>query len=184
MVTVSEDLRRALEDPGYTPPRRAFGEMLALLSHPELAERAERALGSAGLPAASYAAENLSNETAEAQPRLVRLIGRALREHEAPELLSALVKALDAPNPDTRRQAAMALGKSGRKSAESALLGCLQTPDLKLLRSTVEALGKVGGETALARLRDFEPPEALKQVTQRARLMLERSLGRGENVAD
>ena len=40
METVSEELRRALEDPGYTPPRRAFGEMVALLAHPELAERA------------------------------------------------------------------------------------------------------------------------------------------------
>src|SRR5438477_13154535 len=106
MVTVSEDVRRALEDPGYTPPRRAFGEMLALLSHPELAERAERALGSAGLPAASYAAENLGRETAEVQPRLVRLIGRALREHDTPELLTALLQALDAPNSETRWQAA------------------------------------------------------------------------------
>ena len=56
MPIVSEDLRRALQDPGYTPPRRAFAEMFALLSHPELAERAERALLSAGLPAATYAA--------------------------------------------------------------------------------------------------------------------------------
>ncbi|HXK18831.1 MAG TPA: HEAT repeat domain-containing protein [Polyangiaceae bacterium] len=175
---MSEDLRRALEDPGYTPPRRAFRDMLALLSHPELAERAERALGSAGLPAASYAAENLSQETAAAQPRLVRLIGRALREHDEPALLGALTQALTSPHAETRRQAAMALGKSGRAAAEPALLTCLEAPDLKLLRSSIEALGKVGGATALERLRDFQAPPTLQQVALRARLMLERSLGR------
>jgi predicted RNA methylase len=184
MVTVSEDLRRALEDPGYTPPRRAFGEMLALLSHPELAERAERALVSAGLPAATYAAENLTNEAAAAQPRLTRLIGRALREHDTPELLDALVNALQSPHAETRRQAAMALGKSGRRAAEQALIACLETPDAKLLRSTVEALGKVGGEAALVRLRDLQPPPTLQQVTLRARLMLERSVGRGEAATE
>jgi predicted RNA methylase len=184
MVTVSEDLRRALEDPGYTPPRRAFAEMLTLLAHPELGERVERALVSAGLPAASYAAENLTNEAATAQPRLVRLIGRALREHDAPELMAALVEALGSPHAETRRQAAMSLGKSGRSAAEPALLACLDTEDPKLLRSTLEALGKVGGEAALARLRDLAVPTTLQQVTLRARLMLERSVGRAESGAD
>jgi len=189
MVTVSEDLRRALQDPGYTPPRRAFADIVALLAHPELAERAERALLSAGLPAASYAAENLVREpnngdAAEAAPALVRLIGRAARAHDAPELLDALAKALHSPHPETRRQAAMALGKTGRPAAEPLLLGCLDTTDPKLLRSVVEALGKVGGDTALARLRDLEPPETLKQVVERARLILERSALRAEGVAD
>jgi HEAT repeat protein len=189
MVTVSEDLRRALRDPGYTPPRRAFPEMFALLAHPELAERAERALLSAGLPAATYAAENLAREpsTADAQATesaLVRLIGRAARTHEAPELLDALTKALHGPNPETRRQAAMALGKSGRRAAEPALLKCLDTTDPKLLRSVVEALGKLGGEATLARLRELSPPEALKQVFERARLMLERSALRAESVPE
>src|SRR6188768_1786207 len=123
MVTVSDDLRLALQDPGYTPPRRAFAEIFALLAHPELAERAERALLSAGLPAASYAAENLVREAAdgdaaEAAPALVRLIGRAARAHDAPELLEALAKALQSSHAETRRQAAMALGKSGRRAAE------------------------------------------------------------------
>jgi predicted RNA methylase len=180
MVTVSEELRRALQDPGYTPPRRAFAEMVALLAHPELAERAERALLSAGLPAASYAAENLAreplaNDAPETAPALVRLVGRAARAHDAPELLAALSRALHSPHAETRRQAAMALGKSGRPEAEPALLDCLDTTDPKLLRSVVEALGKVGGQAALARLRSFEAPDSLRQVVERARLILERS---------
>ncbi len=85
MGTVSDDLRRALQDPGYTPPRRVFGEMLALLAHPELGERAERALLSAGLPAATYAAESLARDAA-AEPGILRLLGRALRAHDAPEV--------------------------------------------------------------------------------------------------
>lgn len=189
MVTVSDDLRLALQDPGYTPPRRAFAEIFALLAHPELAERAERALLSAGLPAASYAAENLGRQpangtTAEAEPALVRLVGRAARAHDSPELLAALAKALHSPHAETRRQAAMALGKSGRRAAEPALLTCLDTTDAKLLRSVVEALGKVGGDEALTRLRNLQPPETLKQIVERARLILERSALRAEGVAD
>jgi hypothetical protein len=184
MLAVSEDLRRALQDPGYTPPRRAFGEMLALLSHPELGERAERALLSAGLPAATYAAENLSGDAAAAEPAMVRLIGRAARAHDAPALMDALCKALHSPHPETRRQAAIALGKSGRRAAEPALLSCLDTSDPKLLRSVLEALGKVGGEAALARLGELELPATLRQVAERARLMLERSMGRTDGAAD
>jgi hypothetical protein len=180
---VSDDLRRALQDPGYTPPRRVFGEMFALLGHPELGGRAERALLSAGLPAATYAAENLMRDVA-AEPAIMRLIGRAVRAHDAPELLAALVKALHSPHAETRRQAAIALGKSGRPSAEAALLVCLDTTDHKLLRSVLEALGKVGGEAALGRLRELSPPATLKQVFERARLMLERSAGRAEGVAE
>jgi hypothetical protein len=104
----------------------------------------------------------------------VRLVGRAARAHDAPELLAALSRALHSPHAETRRQAAMALGKSGRAEAEPALLACLDTTDPKLLRSVIEALGKVGGDAALARLRSFEPPETLRQVVERARLILER----------
>ena len=189
METVSEELRRALEDPGYTPPRRAFGEMVALLAHPELAERAERALLSAGLPAASYAAENLvrqpqDGDTPATASALVRLIGRAVRAHDAPELLQALSRALHSSHAETRRQAAMALGKSGRRAAEPALLECLDTTDPKLLRSVVEALGKVGGDAALSRLRSLQPPETLRQVVDRARLILERGALRREGVEE
>lgn len=72
----------------------------------------------------------------------------------------------------------MALGKSGRGAAEPALLRSLPTTDPKLLRSVVEALGKVGGEAALDALAQLTPPEPLRQVFERARLMLERSVGR------
>ncbi len=163
MPIVSEDLRRALQDPGYTPPRRAFAEMFALLAHAELAERAERALLSAGLPAAIYAAENLPSEPA-VQPALVRLIGRAARSHDDPALLEALRRALQSPHPETQRQAAIALGKCGRADAEALLLPWLDTTDGKLLRSVVEALGKVGGDASLARLHALGPPSTLRQV--------------------
>jgi Putative RNA methylase family UPF0020/HEAT repeats len=178
MVTVSDDLRRALRDPGFTPPRRAFPEMLALLAHPELGERAEKALLSAGLPAATYAAQALADHAPAAAPALVRLIGRALRAHDSPPLWSALAQALQSTDIETRRQAAMALGKSGRSQAEPLLLEHLETKDPKLLRSLVEALGKVGGEPALQRLLALQVPDNLLQVHTRARLMLERNTGR------
>jgi predicted RNA methylase len=184
MNAVSDDLRRALQDPGYTPPRRAFPEMAALLAHPELGERAEKAMLSAGLPAATYAAQTLPEQIPGATPALVRLIGRALRAHDAPELWAALAQALQSTDTETRRQAAMALGKSGRTQAEPLLLAHLETTDPKLLRSLVEALGKVGGEAALERLQALELPSSLTQVAERARLMLERSTGRAASQAE
>jgi hypothetical protein len=182
MGTVSDDLLRALADPGYTPPRRAFGEMLALLDHPELGARVERALLSAGLPAATFAAQNLAGAP-PAEPALVRLVGRALRQHDSPELMSALLQALESPNGEARRQAAIELGKSGRRAAEAALIGKLETPDPKLLRSVLEALGKVGGAQALERLNALSVPPSLKHVMERARLMLERTAGRAAGGA-
>lgn len=182
---MSDDLRRALEDPGYTPPQRAFEEMRGLLAHPVLGERAERALLSAGLPAATYAAETLQRAqlSAEPEPALVRLVGRALRTHDDPRLLDALLRALDSPHHEVRRQAAISLGKSGRSAAEPALLTHLETSDPKLLRSVIEALGKVGGEVALSRLASLQTPDALRTVVERAKLMLERTTGRARSVS-
>jgi hypothetical protein len=182
---VSDDLRRALADPGYTPPRRAFPEMLALLAHPELGERALRALISAGLPAATFAAHSLNTAPSGADAAaLVRLIGRALRSHDEPELLEALARALGSSDSDVRREAAIALGKSGRSAAEPALLECLTTSDPKLLRSVIEALGKVGGPRTLERLDIVPIPSSLAQVVGRARLILERSTSRGAADSD
>jgi hypothetical protein len=182
-TAVSDDLRRALADPGYTPPRRAFPEMVTLLGHPELGERALRALLSAGLPAATFAAQSLSSGVSGPDAStLVRLVGRALRSHDEPELLESLVRALGSSEAEVRREAAIALGKSGRASAEPALLECLSSSDPKLLRSAVEALGKVGSERALERLAALEVPPNLLQVVTRARLMLERSVGRDDRA--
>jgi hypothetical protein len=155
--------------------------MLSLLGHPELGARAEKALLSAGLPAASFAAKSLTNGHA-ADPALVRLIGRALRSHDEAELLTALTQTLQHGQPELRREAAIALGKSGRTAAEPALLECVGTDDPKLLRSVVEALGKVGGERALERLTSLVAPAPLTRVVERARLMLERSVGRSQTT--
>lgn len=181
---MSDDLRRALRDPGYTPSRRAFGEMLGMLAQPELSELAERALLSAGLPAATYAAESLERADPAAEPALVRLIGRALRQHDSPTLLDALLRALQSPHLEVRRQAAMSLGKCGRPAAEPALLSALDTSDPRMLRSVVEALGKVGGAAALERLSSLQVGEQHRGVVERARLMLERTTGRASAVAE
>lgn len=179
---MSDDLRRALADPGYTPPRQAFRDMLGLLGDPELGSRVERALLSAGLPAASFAAKSLDDRGLRS-PAVARLIGRALRAHDEPELLEALLKALRSAEPALQREAAIALGKSGRAAAEPALLDCLDSGDPKLLRSVIEALGKIGGERSLERLAGYRVSPALSPVLDRARLMLERSLGRSEAPA-
>ncbi|HTO05421.1 MAG TPA: HEAT repeat domain-containing protein, partial [Myxococcota bacterium] len=180
---MSEALRRELEDPGYTPARRVFGELLPLLAEPDFAQRAERALRSAGLPAALFAAEALTASDPALGPALVRLAGHALRSNDSPALLQALELALRSRDPETRRQAAIALGKCGRAACEDALLDCLTTPDAKLLRSVVEALGKVGGERALARLRTLTPPDKLRPILERACLMLERTTERAAGAA-
>ena len=180
---MSNDLRRALGDPGYTPARREFGDLLRLLGEPDFADRAERALRSAGVPAAIFAASTLSACEPALGPALVRLIGRALRSHDSALLLDALRGALQSPSPKTSRQAAMALGKSGRDAAEPALLECLTTSDPKLLRSVVEALGKVGGEQALSRLRALTTSDKLEPVVARACLILERTTERTRGVA-
>ncbi|HTO68439.1 MAG TPA: HEAT repeat domain-containing protein [Myxococcota bacterium] len=172
------ELRRALADPGYTPSQRAFGALLPLLAEPELAARAERALRSAGLPAALFAARALPTSPPPQGPALVRIVGRALRSHDEAALLDALQEALRSPDPETRRQAAQTLGKSGRAAAEPALLACLGTSDPRLLRSVVEALGKVGSEHALSRLRALAAPARLAPVVERACLILERTLQR------
>jgi predicted RNA methylase len=157
--------------------------MRGLLAHPELGERAERALLSAGLPAATYAAEMLERAEHVPEPALVRLVGRALRTHDEPRLLQALLRALDSPHEEVRRQAAISLGKSGRSAAEPALLERLGTSDPKLLRSLIEALGKVGGQAALEQLSALPTPDALRPVVERAKLMLERTTGRASSVA-
>jgi HEAT repeat protein len=175
---VSEALRRELENPGYTPARRAFGELLPLLAEPDFAKRAERALRRAGLPAALFAAEALTASDPALGPALVRLAGHALRSNDSLVLLHALERALRSPDSETRREAAIALGKCGRPACEDALLDCLTAPDAKLLRSVVEALGKVGGERALERLRALTPPDKLRPTLERACLMLERTAER------
>ena len=180
---MSEALRRDLEDPGYTPARRVFGELLPLLAEPDFAERAEKALRSAGLPAALFAAEALTASDPALGPALVRLAGHALRSNDSPALLQALELALRSADPETRRQAAIALGKCGRAACEDSLLDCLTTPDVKLLRSVVEALGKVGGGRALSRLRTLTPPDKLRPILERACLMLERTTERAAGEA-
>ncbi|HTO54819.1 MAG TPA: HEAT repeat domain-containing protein [Myxococcota bacterium] len=176
-------MTRGFGTPGYTPARRDFPELVLLLGEPSSAEEAERALRTAGLPAALFAAEALATSEPARAPALIRLAGRALRTHDSPELLQALARALRSTDPETRRQAAMALGKSGRGAAEPALLECLATADGKLLRSAIEALGKVGGERSLATLREITLAEKLQPIAARALLILERNAERAAGPA-
>jgi predicted RNA methylase len=174
-----EELTAAARDPAFTPATSDLPALLDLLGSLDDDADVERAL--LRQPAAAEAArDRLATATAPLRPRLVRLLGRfATARPELAALVIALVGDLD---PKARRNAIIALGKLPGPASESALLALLAEPATTLphRRSVVEALGKIGGPAALAALRAQPPADdpELARITGRARLRLERTLGR------
>jgi HEAT repeat protein len=67
----------------------------------------------------------------------------ALRQVGAPSL-EALVAALADPDPALGREAALALGRLGRREAAPPLAGCLGAADEELALAAIQALGELG----------------------------------------
>ncbi|MFZ6180081.1 HEAT repeat domain-containing protein [Nannocystis pusilla] len=175
-----QQLAQAVADAGFTPGRHDLRDVVELLGDDEdLAVHVERALLRAGAAAAPALLRRLPAAEPPLRPRLVRVLGRLPAD---PAVDMALKTCLDDHDPKTRRNAIGALGKRGGPDVAAALLARARAEaSLPHLRSLVEALGKVGDADALAWLDSLETgdPE-LQRLTARARLMLGRSLGRGE----
>lgn len=175
-----QQLAQAVADAGFTPGRHDLRDVVELLGDDEdLAVHVERALLRAGAAAAPALLRRLPGAEPPLRPRLVRVLGRLPAD---PAVDMALKTCLDDHDPKTRRNAIGALGKRGGPDVAAALLARARAEaSLPHLRSLVEALGKVGDADALAWLDglESEDPE-LQRLTARARLMLGRSLGRGE----
>ncbi|MDC0718265.1 HEAT repeat domain-containing protein [Nannocystis bainbridge] len=175
-----ESLARAVVDLGYTPGRADMRDVVELLGDDEdLAVHVERALLRAGAAAAPALLRRLPGAEPPLRPRLVRVLGRLPAD---PAIDMSLKTCLEDHDPKTRRNAIGALGKRGGEGVATALLTCARAEtSLPHLRSLVEALGKVGDADALAWLDRLEADDPeLQRLTARARLMLGRSLGRGE----
>jgi len=189
----SPELERCLAEAGYTPPLRALPRLVRALG--ELPEDSalllERALARAGAPALEAAIVALQSEPAASEPRLLGLLARGAALADAsstvPEsLLPSLVAALQSALGDSRKLAARALAKLGDARAEAPLLAALDAASGAERKAIIDALGSVGSSAALGRLESLKSLETtdsdLERRRQRARLMIERRLGRDDVV--
>jgi HEAT repeat protein len=179
------ELARSLDESGYTPPTRALRPLLmALVDLPEEhVKPLERALARAGAPAVRATLALLPTLQPAARPRLFGLLVRVAGEVEDPALYPALLSALDEPVVQSRKLAARGLGKLGESRAEARLLEALEARGKVSVveqKSIVDALGSLGSEASAARLAALASDDAdLVRRRERARLLIERRLGRG-----
>jgi len=169
---------------GFTPGRRDIAPLLDLLVTGEdrdvraaegaLARRADLAL-----PAALARLVDAGEPAARA--RLLRLAGRVAGGASADareQATAAAIGALADPDPRVRRQAALALARTG--AGEDALLvRWADESDLSVRRALASALGQSGGERGLAALRaaSTTDPE-LGRLIERGILTASRTLDR------
>jgi len=174
------ELDRCLHEAGYTPPARQIEELLGwLVKLPEAEVKPlERALVRAREKALPLALASLSQRPAAERPRILGLLVRWAGELDAPGFLEALVGALDEPLPQSRKLAARGLAKLGDPGAEVALLARLAGAGVER-KSIVDALGALGSAASLGPLAALSSDDAdLLRRRERARLMIERRLGR------
>jgi precorrin-6B methylase 2 len=177
------ELERCLQQPGYTPPQRALEALLeALLDAPEEhVKPVERALARAGAAALRATLTLLPKREPAARPRLFGVLVRLAGELEDAALYPALLGALDEPVAQSRQLAARGLGKLGESRAEARLLEALARASGVERKSIVDALGSLGAEASFSRLAALESDDAdLVRRRERARLLIERRLGRSE----
>jgi len=170
------ELERCLRDPGYTPPRRALGALIAGLAGlgEEEAKAVERALARAGAPAVDALLEAFGSEPRE--PALLRFCERLASETRDRRLFEPLVAALSAPQPHCPKLAARALGKLQDERAEEPLLAALgRAADGPERKSIIDALGALGSERSLKALELVTAGDAdLLRRVKRASLSIER----------
>ncbi|HKO51199.1 MAG TPA: HEAT repeat domain-containing protein [Polyangiaceae bacterium] len=185
MTTASDltaEISAWLSDPGFTPGAKHLTKLFSALATAERedARKLERALGRAGDAAGRFALGRLAEADARERSRLFAVLGRVANASSVAEFRSALLSGLEDSDERVRRVASSALGKLAVPEAAERLLE--QWPRASVLerRSLAEALGKSGSEAALALLRSERPSDPeLARILERARLMLERDIGRG-----
>src|SRR6187431_1084217 len=171
-----------LSDPGFTPGAKHLAKLFSALADAERedARKLERALGRAGEPAGRVALGRLSQADARERARLLAVVGRVANGSPADEFRSALLAGLEDADERVRRVASSSLGKLALPETAERLLERWPAASVLERRSLAEALGKSGSEAALALLRGEHPSDPeLERITLRARLMLERDIGRG-----
>ena len=171
-----------LSDPGFTPGAKHLARLFSALADAERedARKLERALGRAGEPAGRVALGRLSQADARERARLLAVLGRVANGSPADEFRSALLAGLEDADERVRRVASSSLGKLALPETAERLLERWPAASVLERRSLAEALGKSGSEAALALLRGEHPSDPeLARITLRARLMLERDIGRG-----
>lgn len=173
------ELARCLEDPGYTPPRRALSALIAVLDElpEEQAKVVERAIARAGETALEAALAAF--EPGAAGPGLLRLFERLASECQDRRLFEPLAAALEDRRPHRRKLAARALGKLHDERAEAPLIAALgRAADGPERKSIVDALGALGGTETLTALEGIAGDADLERRAARARLLVERRLAR------
>jgi predicted RNA methylase len=170
-----------LGDPGFTPGAKHMAKLFSALAAAERedARKLERALGRAGEAAGRVALARLTQADARERARLYAVLGRVASTSATPELRSALLLGLQDSDERVRRVASSALGKLDVPEAATRLLERWPAASVLERRSLAEALGKSGSEAALELLRSERPSDPeLSRIIERARLMLERDIGR------
>jgi predicted nicotinamide N-methyase len=169
-----------IRDPGYTPSVRDVGALVELLADDDLAKHSERAIVRAGAAAIATLRERLVGAVSPLRGRIVRAIGRLADDAAARDVL---IEALDDADPRTRRNAAIALGRSHDIGVEQALLGTWdRDPRPEMRRSLAASLGKVGTARSLEVLdlaMAADDPE-LVRIAERAKMMIERTESRAQ----
>jgi predicted RNA methylase len=171
-----------LADPGFTPGAKHFPKLFSALANAERedARRLERALGRAGQAAGRVALARLAAADARERARLYAVLGRVADGSTELEFRSALLAGLEDADERVRRVASSSLGKLAVPEAAERLLERWPAASVLERRSLAEALGKSGNGVALELLRSERPSDPeLARIIERARLMLERDIGRG-----
>ena len=173
-----------LADPGFTPGAKHLGKLFSALASAERddARRLERMLGRAGEAAGRVALARLSTADSRERARLYAVLGRVAPDSSAPEFRDALLAGLEDEDERVRRVASSSLGKLALPDAAERLLARWPAASTLERRSLAEALGKSGSAAALTLLRSEQASDPeLSRIVERARLMLERDLGRGQS---
>jgi len=170
-----------LNDPGFTPGAKHLPKLFSALALAERedARQLERVLGRAGEAAGRVALGRLTAADSRERARLYGVLGRVAGSSDLGEFRSALLAGLEDGDERVRRVASSALGKLALPEASERLLERWASASMLERRSLAEALGKSGSQAALTKLRAerASDPE-LARIIERARLMLERDLGR------
>ena len=170
-----------LADPGFTPGAKHLAKLFTALALAERedARKLERALGRAGEAAGRAALGRLSTADPRERARLLAVLGRVASSSNSSEIQGALLAGLDDADERVRRVASASLGKLAVPEAAEHLLERWPAASDLERRSLAEALGKSGDARALELLRGQRATDpALARIIERARLMLERDIGR------
>jgi len=171
-----------LSDPGFTPGAKHLPKLFSALAVAERedARKLERMLGRAGEAAGRAALARLTAADSRERARLYGVLGRVAGSSDLDDFRSALLAGLSDTDERVRRVASSSLGKLALPEAAERLLERWSGASNLERRSLAEALGKSGSQAALTLLRAEQPSDPeLARIVERARLMLERDLGRG-----